>query len=101
MATSRTGTTAWLNTARLVIRDAQDRGQTNCLYCKQRLNYKDRRAFNGAQVEHMIPYSKGGSDHPSNLIVICRTCNISKGNRQAPKVKTVMANKPLRTSRKW
>ncbi|MHA7227848.1 HNH endonuclease [Glutamicibacter soli] len=101
MATSRTGTTEWLNITRKVLRDAQDTNQTRCPYCRITLNYTDRRAFNGAQVDHIKPHSKGGSDSPSNLIVCCRTCNISKGNRTAPKIKTTLARKPLKTSRKW
>ncbi|MGP5121968.1 HNH endonuclease [Glutamicibacter ardleyensis] len=101
MATSRTGTSAWLNVSRQVIRDAQDRGQTQCPYCGQTLNYKNRRARNGAQVDHVIPHARGGSDHPSNLIVCCAACNASKGERAAPKTKTITANQPLKTSRNW
>lgn len=101
MATSRTGTTEWFNISRQVLRDAQDRGQTQCIYCPVTLDYINRRAPNGAQVDHIVPHNKGGSDHPSNLLVCCRTCNISKGNRAAPKPKTVMAHTPLKTSRKW
>lgn len=101
MATSRTGTSAWLNTARKVLRDAQDNGQTKCVYCMHTLNYQDRRAFNGAQVDHIIPHSKGGTDDPSNLVVCCRQCNISKGNRAAPKTKSILSRQPLKTSRKW
>lgn len=65
------------------------------------LNYQDRRAFNGAQVDHIIPHSKGGTDDRSNLIVCCRQCNISKGNRIAPKTKSILARQPLKTSRQW
>lgn len=101
MATSRTGTAEWLNVSALVLREAQGNGQTRCIYCPAILDYENRRAPNGAQVDHIIPHSRGGSDHPSNLIVCCRTCNISKGNRSAPKSKTIMANTPLRTSRQW
>ncbi|MGP5022373.1 HNH endonuclease [Glutamicibacter arilaitensis] len=101
MASSRTGTTEWFNVSRRVLREALATGQTQCIYCHTPLNFENRRAPNGAQVDHVIPHSKGGSDHPSNLIVCCRTCNISKGNRAAPKKKTVLASKPLKTSRKW
>lgn len=101
MASSRTGTTAWLKAARMALHLAQARGQTQCPYCSITLNYENKRTPNGAWVDHVTPYSKGGTNEQSNLVVCCRTCNISKGNRQAPKVKTVLAAKPLKTSRKW
>ncbi|MGP5599585.1 HNH endonuclease [Glutamicibacter arilaitensis] len=80
---------------------AKARGQTHCLYCPSILDYDNKLTPNGAWVDHVIPYSKGGTHEQSNLIVCCRTCNISKGNRAAPKKKTVLNAKPLKTSRKW
>ncbi len=34
-----------------------------------------------AHIDHIIPISKGGNSEPSNLQVLCRTCNLSKGNK--------------------
>lgn len=101
MATSRTGTSQWINVSRKVLRDAQDQGVTQCPYCRTTLDYKQRRAPNGAQVDHIIPHSRGGTDTPQNLTICCRTCNISKGNRPAPKTQTILKTKPLWTSRRW
>lgn len=32
-------------------------------------------------LDHVIPRSRGGADHPSNLVPACRPCNSSKGAR--------------------
>lgn len=101
MATSRTGTTEWLKAVRHALHIAQANGQTRCPHCRVTLDYQNRRNPNGAQPDHITPWSKGGTNDQSNLIVICRTCNISKGNRAAPKTKTVLKAKPLAVSRKW
>lgn len=31
-------------------------------------------------VDHVVPKSRGGTDHPSNLAVLCRGCNSRKRN---------------------
>ncbi|MDX2539811.1 HNH endonuclease domain-containing protein [Streptomyces scabiei] len=32
-------------------------------------------------VDHVWPRSRGGDDHPNNLVPACRSCNSSKSNR--------------------
>jgi 5-methylcytosine-specific restriction endonuclease McrA len=34
-----------------------------------------------AHIDHIIPISKGGNSDPSNLQVLCRTCNLSKHDK--------------------
>ena len=44
----------------------------SCIYCGKEEDL---------QIEHMIPRSKGGKDHPDNLVRVCSTCNQSKSNK--------------------
>ena len=99
MATSRTGTAEWKATVRYVRREAQAQGLTHCPSCGQWLNWEVSRQPNSAEVDHIIPHSRGGSDRPDNARVWCRHCNQSRGNRDAPKPSTVQAIAPLRVSR--
>ena len=41
------------------------------------------------QVDHIVPVSRGGKDNPSNLRLLCPTCNRRKGTkRPAPRKKS-------------
>ncbi len=37
--------------------------------------------FKVMEVDHILPRSKGGTDHPDNLQLLCSHCNRSKGDR--------------------
>ena len=37
--------------------------------------------FRVMEVDHILPQSKGGTDHPDNLQLLCSGCNRSKGGR--------------------
>lgn len=37
--------------------------------------------FRVMEVDHKLPKSRGGTDHPDNLQLLCAGCNRSKGNR--------------------
>ena len=47
-----------------------------CCYCGHSVE-------EGAQLtlDHLKPYSKGGSNHETNLVTCCHKCNASRGNR--------------------
>jgi len=34
-------------------------------------------------IDHVIPVSQGGTNHPDNLVPACAACNYSKGSRLA------------------
>lgn len=102
MATHRTGTNEWKNNITpKVLKDAQSKGQYDCPYCGVELDYKNRTAPNGAQVDHILAVANGGTNEYHNLHVCCRTCNISKGKRNTPKRQTILNAQPLNTSRTW
>ncbi len=45
-----------------------------CIYCKEELGRK-------YHVDHVVPLSKGGTNDPSNLQLLCAPCNLSKAAR--------------------
>jgi 5-methylcytosine-specific restriction endonuclease McrA len=49
------------------------RDDYTCAYCGQE----------ATTVDHIIPISKGGVDHESNLTSACMTCNFGKKDRDA------------------
>lgn len=53
-----------------------DRWGNKCYICGKELTYSE------ITIDHVIPSSKGGTDHVNNLRPCCRSCN----NRKADKV---------------
>lgn len=99
MATSRTGTTTWKTLRKRAIYRAKRAGLTNCPLCNVELDYDVGLTSRSAEVDHVLPHSKGGEDHIDNVMVICRTCNLRKGNRVDTDV--LKPAKPRPTSRRW
>jgi 5-methylcytosine-specific restriction endonuclease McrA len=42
-----------------------------------------REPDNWATIEHLTPKSQGGTDDLANLVLACKLCNSSRGNRPA------------------
>lgn len=59
------------------------RDKYTCLYCHRegaKLTDPDGHSW---EIDHLHPISKGGTNHPSNLVAACRSCNREKHNRTA------------------
>lgn len=82
MATNRTATAKWKNLRRRVITTARGRGQNTCPLCHRILHWDTYQQPLSPEVDHIIPVSRGGTDDETNLRVICRHCNGSRGNRE-------------------
>jgi 5-methylcytosine-specific restriction endonuclease McrA len=54
-----------------IIRSMQ---KDRCASCRTKVNGK-------GHVDHVRPLSKGGSNWPSNLQILCSRCNLSKGSK--------------------
>ncbi len=54
---------------------ANSGGWYNCTYCDKSIRFSD------ADIDHIWPQSKGGSNNNFNLVIACQTCNRSKGNK--------------------
>jgi len=48
-----------------------------CYYC----NIKIGKGKSAYHVDHIVPISRGGSNDPSNLVLACASCNLSKGDK--------------------
>jgi 5-methylcytosine-specific restriction endonuclease McrA len=56
------------------------RDEFHCVYCG-----KDLHGCTDPQeltLDHVAPWSKGGSNLPTNIITACRSCNCSRGARR-------------------
>lgn len=50
-----------------------DKSDSRCSHCGKKLKIGDN-----FTVEHVIPISKGGTNHPSNIVALCNECNAKK-----------------------
>jgi 5-methylcytosine-specific restriction endonuclease McrA len=61
-----------------------ERDKWTCQSCGCKVHDRhtgDWNTYDKAHIDHIIPVSKGGNSEPSNLQVLCRTCNLSKQDK--------------------
>lgn len=61
--------------------DVFKRDKWKCKMCNCRVQKKDIYKDNAADLDHIIPLSKGGLHVPSNVQTLCRACNSNKSNK--------------------
>jgi hypothetical protein len=66
----QTGELEWSSSIRDWIHEKENKD--TCIYCG---------SGGPLTVEHMIPLSRGGLDHPDNAVWVCSRCNASKGDK--------------------
>jgi CRISPR/Cas system Type II protein with McrA/HNH and RuvC-like nuclease domain len=58
-----------------------------CAYCGSTME-----DGNSLSLDHIVPHSKGGTNHESNLVTCCSRCNSSRGNRSMPSFARAVAS---------
>jgi len=65
------GEMCWSNSIHEWIKEMEIPGR--CIYCGEEKNLT---------VEHLLPRCCGGEDAPENVIMVCKSCNSSKGGKR-------------------
>ena len=78
-------TWTWQKTRAAFIRQARAAGQEWCALCRRPLDFSKGagRRPNGPSVDHIVPRVHGGGDEPTNLRLVCTSCNTRGGQRLA------------------
>ena len=75
------------------------RDEYTCQYCGLRpVNKSGRPDMSKLTLDHVIPSSKGGRTHWSNLLLACAPCNASKADRTPAEANMVARKKPKKPS---
>lgn len=61
----------WSSSVREWLKEKEN--NENCIYCGEK---KD------LTIEHILPRSCGGEDIPDNVVMVCKSCNSSKGSKR-------------------
>jgi len=87
------GFQSWLAYWRSVLSERQNH---RCCYCGTQMNDaksgENNSKLDTSTVDHVIPKSKGGLDHPDNYVIACYGCNNLRGDQDAFKFAESMDN---------
>ena len=53
---------------------------SSCPQCWEMMTPSNENIRSSATIEHIVRQKDGGTNSPSNLIIICKSCNIARGN---------------------
>jgi len=62
---------------------AHHRTEGRCFYCGKQIvldNYGDVGARGAWEIDHFVPFSRGGADQPHNWVAACVDCNTQKSD---------------------
>ena len=65
------GQITWSTSIREYVKEREKPDE--CIYCRSKTDLT---------LDHILPRSRGGPDTPDNAVLVCRTCNSSKGDRR-------------------
>lgn len=64
---------------KMTLGELYHRHKGRCFYCSAALVLDDPTSSRAATRDHKTPRSRGGTNHPRNLVLACRSCNMEKG----------------------
>ena len=67
----QSGEIRWSTSIREYIREMEKPGE--CIYCGSKTQLG---------IDHLLPRSRGGPDHPDNAIFVCKKCHSSKSDKR-------------------
>jgi HNH endonuclease len=70
--------------------DIWDSTSGKCWYCGVQTN-----PWRDFTIDHVVPQSRGGSDHVSNLVPSCRTCNLRKKTKNLEEFRVYLQSKDI------
>ena len=67
----RSGEIVWSSSVREWVKEREQ--ENHCIYCGEERDLT---------IEHILPRSCGGEDIPDNVVMVCKSCNSSKGGKR-------------------
>lgn len=69
------------------------RDNFTCLHCKRDLQTIVPGDGIRIELDHVVPVSKGGSNHQNNLITSCSECNQARGNKDIEEIHPLLSQR--------